>query len=106
MMQGSAGVRETAAPNQLHAHTPIHMGVDLWDIKQYRVPSLAPKPRDITLKGLHTHVYCMAKLDIVVGTASDASCEPEVHGYSLEKNQCFHDHFEVSMAENSQAFTT
>jgi hypothetical protein len=77
-----------------------HMEADLRDLLW--LPSLGTSP----LKGLHRHVLILCgEIGHSHGDCSDAF-EPEVHDHSLESNQCFLDHSDVSRAENSQASTS
>jgi hypothetical protein len=91
----------------VHIHVlPIHMQADLRDIKQYRVPSLAPKPRNITPKRTSQTCLLFCKIGHYREDCPGTSCEPEVHEHSLKSNQCFLDNSEDSMIENCQAYTS
>jgi hypothetical protein len=81
-----------------------HMEADLRDIKQSHVPSLAPKPRDIAPERTPlTYILCV-EIGHSRGNCPNAF-QPEVQEHSLESNQCFLNHCEVSMAYISQACT-
>jgi hypothetical protein len=75
-----------------------HMETDLKDIKQSRVPSLAPKPKPKDITPERTPQKCLLCGEIRHShrNFSDA-CEPEVHENSMESNQSFLGHSEVSV---------
>jgi hypothetical protein len=89
----------------VHRYLGHFMEADLRDIKQSWVPSLAPKPRDITPERTPQTCLLCGEIEHSRGDCPDA-CEPEMHEHSVGSNQCFLDHFEVSMAEISQASTS